>query len=127
MKLESLYDNNVHIWRTECQQMVKEHCVATVDWLIEFHGLAPSKLYKMWSVLEIETELDNMKLSKQLVTTKKIVASKQSKAKSSTPTTPVKTPKTRQQKKTHTKVRSKAFLALSKMISSELDDGRYGE
>lgn len=103
MKFEKSFENNVHIWRTECQQMVKEHCVATVDWLIGFHGIAPSKLYEMWSVLDIDTELDDMKSAKQSAATKKVTTSKQPKAKS-TASTPVKMPKTRQQKKTHIKV-----------------------
>ena len=96
-------NNNVHKCRTECQQMIKSHIVATADWLTEKQGMAPSKLYEMWSVLNIETELDNMKMLKQQNATKKAASSKQQKPKSQ-PTTPVKTPKTRGQRQKHTMV-----------------------
>ena len=98
------FKNNVHNCRTERQQIVRSHLVATADWLTEKQGMAPSKLFEMWSVLNIETELDKMKLLKQQPATKKAASSKQQKPKSQ-PTTPVKTPKTRRQKQKHTMVR----------------------
>ena len=98
MKLD-MKINNVYYCRTDT---VHAHCVATVDWLTGFNKMSPSKLFEMWSVLNIETELERMKMAK--VATKKAGTSKQQQQKS-LPTTPSKTPKTRGQKKAHTKVR----------------------
>ena len=107
-------ENNVHICRTECQQIIKSHLVATADWLTEKQGMAPSKLFEMWSVLNIETELDNMKLLKQQPATKKAASSKQQKPKS-LPTTPV---KTRRQKQKHTMVRFAFRIAIHQSMFS---------
>ena len=77
-------------------------CVAASDWLTNVWHLTPSKLHKIWSVLKIENELDliYMAKTKQMLLKEKKEAEKSSSA----PPTPVKTPKTRNQKKEHTKV-----------------------
>lgn len=89
-----------HGCRIEHHQIVTEHVMACADWLITFHRIAPKKILKMWSVLNLDAELDKLKLEKSL--RMKLLQEKK-------PMTPVKTPKTRMQKKIHTKLTSEAF------------------
>ena len=74
--------------------------MACADWLITFQRIAPEKILKMWSVLNLDAELDKLKLEKSI--RMKLVQEKKT-------MTPVKTPKTRNQRKIHTKLRSEAY------------------
>ena len=86
--------------RIEHQQIVTEHVMACADWLITFQRIAPKKILKMWSVLNLDAELDKLKVEKIL--RMKLFQEKKT-------MTPVKTPKTRNQKKIHTKLTSEAY------------------
>ena len=77
--------------------------MASADWLITFHGFAPEKILKMWSVLNLDVELDKLK---KLEKTKRMKLFDAQKSKCMTP---VKTPKTRNQKKAHTKLTSETY------------------
>ena len=105
MKQERMYQNIYHNCRLERHSMVMEHCVAAVDWLIQIHGMPSRKLSKVWSVLKIEDELDQILMAKTGTKQKKSMKKVDKKSNAtSTPTTPVKAPKNRRQKMEHTKV-----------------------
>ena len=98
---------NISKWcRLEHHNVVMAHCMASADWLITFHGVPSSKLYRMWSVLNLDVELENLKREKlrETISTMKLSADMLKKTQKAKVTTPLKTPKTRNQKKAHVKV-----------------------
>ena len=109
--------------------MMTGHVMAAADWLIDAQGVPVGKLFEMWSVLDLETELTKlMKLKQQ---SKKQTLEEMEVA----PTTPKKTPKTRNQKKEHTKVSKSTKIfklkkqyvkVLIKLVSRDLFDEKPG-
>ena len=87
--------------------------MASADWLITFHGVPSSKLCRMWSVLNLDVELEILKSNKTretISTEMKLSADMLKKAQKVKVTTPVKTPKTRMQKRAHVKVSTLAMI-----------------
>ena len=98
--------------RIEHQNMVTKHVMASADWLITFQRISRSKILRMWSVLNLDAEFERLKQQKKL---EKRANMKQATEMPKVATmTPVKTPKTRQQKKNHTKVSWNSALTRSR-------------
>ena len=98
---------NISKWcRLEHHDVILAHCMASADWLITFHGVPSSKLYRMWSVLNLDVELERQKREKlrENFSAMKLSADMLKKNQKAKVTTPLKTPKTRMQKKAHVKV-----------------------
>ena len=92
--------NKCQIWRIANLEWVMKHIVETSDWLTHECDLTPSKIYEMWSVLDIEVELEHQ--MKTFEAQKRVKAVAKKTVNPVKVTTPV---KTRGQRKEHSKVR----------------------
>ena len=117
-QFKEMKNKNTTKWcRSEHHNVILAHCMASADWLITFHGVPSSKLCRMWSVLNLDVELEILKSSKTretISTEMKLSSDMQKKAQKVKVTTPVKTPKTRMQKRAHVKVSTLAMKSISK-------------
>ena len=87
--------------RIEHHNVVTNHVMASVDWLITSQRISRSKILRMWSVLNLDAELERLKKLEKLEKSENMKQATELPPKAKTP---LKTPKTRQQKRNHNKV-----------------------